>query len=253
MSVLLDKSWIEENLASLEAWKQDAYKSFAAMLNNKDQLYPCVPAQRGFHSNHLRFGFIGDPRNENTSQELAQLLKEYGQCSRETGKYASLVVFCETSDSLIQTTHVEGYENMFWSLLSNVSELDEKEWPEEIPKEPEHHAWEFCFDGEPYFSFCATPSHQVRKSRHFPYFLLAFQPRWVFEEINDSTSFGRNIKKAIRKRLLRFDEIEPHPDLKWYGQKDNHEWKQYFLRDDDTSAAKCPFTAMRNKLKNLRK
>ena len=98
---------------------------------------------------------------------------------------------------------------------------------------PAHHKWEFCFDEEPYFVFCATPAHTLRKSRHFPFLLLAFQPRWVFEEINNSTAFGHKMKKLIRKRLIEYDAIPCHPDLKWYGQEDNHEWKQYFLSDDD--------------------
>lgn len=29
-----------------------------------------------------------------------------------------------------------------------------------------------------------------------------------------------------------------------YGEEDNFEWRQYFLRDDDTLLSKCPFHQM---------
>ena len=165
--------------------------------------------------------------------------------------YASLVIFFETPENMIAEYQVDDYRQLFWSILTNLTQFDEKEWPADIPTDPTHHQWEFCFDGEPYFTFCATPAHENRKSRHFPCFLLAFQPRWVFKELNDSTAFGRQLKKAIRERLNNYDSIPAHPDLKWYGGEDNYEWKQYFLSDDDISPAKCPFTRMKAKFSSF--
>ncbi|WP_243385344.1 YqcI/YcgG family protein [Bacillus kexueae] len=248
---LYDKNWLDAHQDTLSDWKKDAFQQFSSMLIDTDHPYPCVPGMQGFLKNHLRFQFVGDPREEKTFHELASTLAHYGDISRDTGKYASLVVFFETSDELLNESQ-EAFQDMFWTILNEVHALDEKEWPENIPTDPHDTAWEYSFCGEPYFVFCATPYHQVRKSRHFPYFMLAFQPRWVFAEINDSTSFGRKMKKAIRSRLKAYDKIAPHPDLKWYGKSDNHEWKQYFLSDDDNeSKGTCPFTYMKKKLNKL--
>lgn len=248
MGELFEKKWLDEHLNTLPIWQQEAFQSFNMLIGAVQNKYPCIPARRGFLTNNLRFSFVGDPRDLESAQALAKALGDYGKCSRETGQYASLVVFFETPNQLMETYNVESYRNLFWSLLNNVSSFDPNEWPFEIPTEPTQHKWEFCFGGEPYFSFCATPAHHIRKSRFFPCFLIAFQPRWVFDELNRQSSFRQKMKSLIRKRLLDYDGKIGHPDLKWYGQEDNHEWKQYFISDDDSSPSKCPFTHMKQKM-----
>ncbi|MFD0676646.1 MULTISPECIES: YqcI/YcgG family protein [unclassified Paenibacillus] len=251
MSELYTKSWLDERLFELANWQQDAFQQFQAMITDTHNEYPCIPGRQGFISDHLRFGFVGDPRSHTSPQALASLLKQYGQCSRATGKYASLVIFFNTPSALSTNYSIQNYEELFWSLLSQLSQYDEKEWPKEISTDPSHHSWEFCFDGNAYFAFCTTPAHAIRKSRHFPYFMLAFQPRWVFEELNKSKSISHKLKKAIRSRLAKYDGIPAHPSLKGYGQEDNLEWQQYFLHDDNHIPSKCPFTRMKQAIKKL--
>ena len=105
--------------------------------------------------------------------------------------------------------------------------------------------WEFCYHGEQYFMYCATPAHINRKSRHFPYFMLAITPRGVLERFNTSPHRAAKIKEKIRERLAEYDSISIHPDLNTYGKDDNHEWKQYFLRDEDTTYQNVPSTKNR--------
>ncbi|WP_201714153.1 YqcI/YcgG family protein [Rossellomorea arthrocnemi] len=248
--MLYTRSWIDQHLEELTPWQQTAFTQFSALMCDEEHPYPCVPGKQGFQEDTLRFGFAEDPRKDAASEKLVSLLKQYGCISRGTGKYASLVVFFNTGEMTGYDHSVESYQTIFWNLLNRVHRSDDMSWPDDIATDPHDHTWEFCFDGEPYFAFCATPSHSVRKSRYFPYFLLAFQPRWVFDEINSSTAFGQKLKKVIRKRLVEYDEIEPHPSLKWYGQEDNYEWKQYYLSDDDSSMNKCPFSHMHNKIKS---
>jgi uncharacterized protein len=248
--MLYTRSWIDQHLEELTPWQQTAFTQFSALMCDEEHSYPCVPGKQGFQEDTLRFGFAEDPRKDAASEKLVSLLKQYGCISRGTGKYASLVVFFNTGEMTGYDHSVESYQTIFWNLLNRVHRSDDMSWPDDIATDPHDHTWEFCFDGEPYFAFCATPSHSVRKSRYFPYFLLAFQPRWVFDEINSSTAFGQKLKKVIRKRLVEYDEIEPHPSLKWYGQEDNYEWKQYYLSDDDSSMNKCPFSHMHNKIKS---
>ncbi|RLQ94062.1 YqcI/YcgG family protein [Falsibacillus albus] len=244
MAVLLTKTEIENETIALSDWQIEAFQSFKKMIADEENTYPCVPGRQGFQSDQLRFSFISDPRLDIAGTELAEILKQYGEISRETGKYASLVLIFETPEDIKRTFDINEYEDLFWTLLSQVSLMDEKRWPDGISQDPSHHSWEFCFHGEPYFAFCATPAHTQRKSRFFTHFLMAFQPRWVFEHMNDQTLLGQNMKKIIRDRLEKYDESPPHPALKWYGQEDNHEWMQYFLRDDETGPSKCPFHNM---------
>ncbi|MEK4229821.1 YqcI/YcgG family protein [Solibacillus sp. FSL H8-0538] len=246
MGAVLEKSWIDEHLETLPLWQQIAYKSFSSIIADDENTYPCVPARQGFLKDQLKFCFVGNPREVSSIKNLAESLRDYGKCSRDAGKNTSFAVFFETPEDMFTDYTVEDYRKLFWSVLNQVTSFDDKEWPKAIPSDPSHHKWEFCFDGEPYFVFCATPAHKLRKSRHFPSLLVAFQPRWVFQELNNSTVYGRKMKTLIRKRIGEYDAIPSHPDLKWYGQEDNQEWKQYFLSDDASSASKCPFLRMQN-------
>ncbi|MBD1371121.1 YqcI/YcgG family protein [Hazenella sp. IB182357] len=244
---ILDRKWIEDNFSTLAPWQQTAYQAFTTMIADDKNTYPCIPGRQGFLANHLRFSFIADPRTENAPHQLATAIQTYGMCSRNTGTYASLVTLFETPQDMQTQYTIEDYRQLFWNLLNQLTPLDPSPWPAEIPSQPTDPKWEFCFGGEPYFAFCATPAHQTRKSRRAENFLIAFQPRWVFTHINQSTHLGKTMKQAIRKRLIQYDGKPAHPDLKWYGEGDNLEWKQYFLSDDDLSPSKCPFQRLKEK------
>ncbi|WP_442600214.1 YqcI/YcgG family protein [Neobacillus sp. D3-1R] len=228
----------------LQQWEKDALEKFEVKMKDKLRPFPCIPATIGFSTNQLRYGFVGDPRNSSTLKEVAELLKKYTHSSREFGNYTSLIIFYETPKNVKETHTVQQFEQLFWEQLSGLGTLDELDWPQHIPANPHNPVWEFCFHGEPYFMYCATPSHQNRQSRHFDHFMLAITPRWVLQEFNKSESYAKSIKSQVRKRLEKYDSIEIHPDLNSYGKEDNFEWKQYFLRDDDTSLLKCPFHQM---------
>ncbi|MRG87557.1 hypothetical protein GH754_14800 [Salinibacillus xinjiangensis] len=210
-------------------------------MSDKDRPFPCIPATIGFSLNHLRYGFIGDPRKHTTILELSSLLKTFTEVSRNIGNYASLIVFYEIPVDMKNNYSVEQYEQLFWYQLNELAAIDDEIWPEEIPTDPHRPLWEFCFHGEKYFMFCATPAHTNRRSRHFNTMMLAITPRWVLKEFNKSQNQAKRIKERIRRRLSQYDSISVHPDLNSYGAEDNFEWRQYFIRDDDTSLSKCPF------------
>lgn len=221
--------------------KRCILEKFEARMLDRSNPFPCIPATIGFSLNQLRYGFIGDPRNKSTVIELADLLRNYTRESNEFGDYTSLIVFFQLSEEIKKEFSVEDYEQLFWQNLNQLASIDKIDWPKDIPTEPDHPIWEYCFHGERYFIFCATPAHKHRQSRHFDTMLLAITPRWVLQAFNKSEQRAKKIKERIRKRLNNFDSIEVHPDLNSYGEEDNYEWKQYFLRDDETTIGKCPF------------
>lgn len=210
-------------------------------MKDKNRPFPCIPATIGFSTNQLRYGFVGNPKHSDTIKEVAVLLSDYTISSKEYGKFTSLIIFYNTPTELFGKYNVERFEELFWEQLSSLNEFDEMDWPKRIPPDPHNPIWEFCFNGEQYFIYCATPSHRNRRSRHFDYFMLAITPRWVLQEFNKNVTFANNIKSQVRKRLENYDSIGIHPDLNSYGLEDNFEWKQYFLRDDESSLSKCPF------------
>jgi len=225
----------------LTDWKKNAIEKFSTKMSDKEKLFPCIPATIGFAKNQLRYSFIGNPREASTVFELAEALSSYTEVSREIGSNTSLIVFYETPEDMKMAYRVEDYEQLFWKHLSGLRSIDPYDWPEDIPMDPHLPIWEFCYHGEKYFMYCATPAHKNRKSRHFDELMLAITPRWVLNEFNKSPNFAKGIKQQVRKRLAAYDSAPIHPDLNSYGAEDNFEWRQYFLRDDDTTLSKCPY------------
>lgn len=225
----------------LQLWEKHALDTFEAKMTDNSRPFPCIPATLGFSLNHLRYGFIGDPRLDTSFIQLADLLSEYTFLSRQFGKYTSLIIFFDTPKDLVENYHVETYEQLFWKQLNGLSAMDQIDWPEHIPTDPHLPVWEFCYNGEPFFMYCATPAHQKRQSRHFNYFMLAITPRWVLNEFNKNEAFAKKIRNQIRHRLANYDSIPVHHDLNTYGNANNFEWKQYFLHDDESSLLMCPF------------
>ncbi|MEH7884995.1 YqcI/YcgG family protein [Bacillus sp. JJ1609] len=233
----------------MDSGERKILQVFSKKIQNKNRPFPCIPATIGHSLNQFCFGFTGDPTKQSTIQELANLLHEYTKVSRSLGKFTSLVIFFETPVNLFESYKVEDYEQLFWEQLNGLGKMDVADWPAHIPVDPEDSAWEFCFHGEQYFMYCATPAHEKRKSRHFPCFMLAITPRWVLTEFNSSPAAAAKIKANIRKRLEHYDSSPIHPDLNSYGNDDNFEWKQYFLHDEKTSLSECPFHKYLKKLK----
>ncbi|WP_077624389.1 YqcI/YcgG family protein [Sediminibacillus massiliensis] len=229
------------NRSKLSDWEKTTLRQFKVKMSDNKKPFPCIPATIGFSMNQLRYGFIGDPRMMSTIEALADILTEYTKNAKEYGDYTSLIVFYELPEELLETCTVTDYEQLFWRNLSGLSAIDTSEWPGDIPTDPNNPIWEFCFHGERYFMYCATPAHINRKSRYFDTMMLAITPRWVLQKFNKNQTHAEKIKRHIRKRLSKYDSTHIHPDLNSYGAEDNYEWRQYFLRDDDTTIAKCPY------------
>ncbi|MBS3680915.1 YqcI/YcgG family protein [Ornithinibacillus massiliensis] len=246
ISVLYQDSPTNRN--NLSSWERATLEQFVIKMNDKEKLFPCIPATIGFTLNQLRYGFLGDPRKLETVGQLADLLKEFTNKSKRFGAYTSLILFFRLTDGMINSYTVNDYEQLFWQQLSTLTSVDGSGWPEDIPTDPHNPIWEFCFHDERYFVYCATPAHEKRQSRHFDTMMLAITPRWVLQTFYQSEVNAKKIKKRIRERLVKYDSIGLHPDLNSYGALDNYEWRQYFLRDDNTTLKSCPFHAAWNDL-----
>ncbi|WLR43268.1 YqcI/YcgG family protein [Bacillus carboniphilus] len=219
-------------------WGLNVFQSFSSDMLDEERLFPCFLGVEGLKNDWLRFTFIDSLQTG--MDKLAEDLRTYLKSYKQIGRYTSFVAFFKPEP--LKT--IEEYEKDFWRVLQNLHKLDDKPWPQEIPVDPDNHMWEFSFHDQPMFVVCNTPAHKKRKSRYSKTFMMTFQPRWVFEGIDENTVKGRNIQKIVRNRLKHYDDVAAHPELGWYGKESNLEWKQYYLKDDnEKSAAKCPFHA----------
>ncbi|WP_433887493.1 YqcI/YcgG family protein [Streptomyces sp. CA-111067] len=232
-----------QTIGSLPRWGADRARELLGTLTAADDPFPCTFAVAAAKRTTLRFGFVDDLDNEAAWKLLPGILSGYlGQyqgISRET----SLVVFFRDDGP---PRGLDAYHERFWSILQYLHDEDQSPWPEQTPTDPEHFLWEFCFEGTEIFVVCNTPAHDARRSRHSPVFVITFQPRWVFEGLEQDTPRGSAARRTIRTRLRRFDAAEPAAELGSYGDPDNREWRQYFLPDGDGEPMTgCPFHARR--------
>ena len=98
----------------------------------------------------------------------------------------------------------------------------------------------FCFDGAPWFFAAMTPAHEQRQSRHASNFVVAVQPRWVFDHLFRTPEMRRHAVEAVRKLIPAYDTVGISPDLAAYGEKGSTEAHQYFLLDENKTSS-CPY------------
>ncbi|MEV7870653.1 YqcI/YcgG family protein [Streptomyces sp. NPDC088124] len=201
--------------------------------------FPCTFAVSAAKKASLRFGFIDDLNDERSWAALPGIIASYLEIYRTIARETSLIILFRPDR---ETGDVAHYQQKFWDVLRYLHENDPRPWPAGIPESPDDSRWEFSFAGTPIFVVCNTPAHKRRASRSNPGFMITFQPRWVFEELDSNTARGAAARRVIRKRLRAFDSEEPSPELGSYGDPDNREWRQYFLLDDNAEKlGRCPF------------
>lgn len=234
--LFLSRSEMTEEFSS-GSWQSMLFSELEASLMSDVRPFPCIFGVQGFRSGNIRFAFV----DKICGDEVAPILLQYLSSARGFGKRTSLVVFGRPGP----VESIRSYEKQFWSLLSSLSELDEKPWPSEIPHEIDHPSWEFCFGGEPIFVVCNTPAHVERQSRRATSFMVTFQPRWVFEGLTDTAAAASKSSSVVRARLRRFDLVDVSPALGRYGDTSNREFRQYFLTDKNDEV-ECPMHSLRS-------
>lgn len=220
-------------------WERDAADRFSRRMLSKDQLFPCIFGVDALRKSTLRLAFV--PAGEHCAGYLAETLEEYTRVAPALGRRTSLVTFFEPVEG---PRTIEDYERLTWSLLQDLHRVDPHPWPAGIPRDTESPEWEFCFAGTPMFVVVNTPAHRERMSRFFEYFCITFQPRFVFDDISETSRQGKSARKVIRNRLALYDSIPAAPLLGSYGAPGNREWTQYFLDDENRGVpemTRCPF------------
>jgi uncharacterized protein len=236
---LLRRLDVEAGEAVLPEWARTAFRRFSRDLESSAPRFPCVFGVKAFREDGLRFVFIEGDEHPDDLAEPARALARFVRTCRSFGRFVSLVAFFAPPEEERELTD---WERAFWRVLQLLRDHDEEPWPDEIPMEPEHDYWEFCFAGTPMFVVCNTPSHGRRRSRSSAGLTITFQPRWVFEGLEGDSVAGKNARRTIRARIDRYDALPTSPRLGIYGAAGNREWQQYFLPDDNatTPRGRCP-------------
>lgn len=200
-------------------------------------------ATQGYKHNQHRYTFLhsDDPSEPRNVRALGRALHAYLSAAKSLGSNTSLVIFCPPPTSSAAPRTLEQYKSSFWNLLRGLRIYDPKPWPPSIPADVMSSKWAFCFDGEPLFPVALTPLHEKRRSRHASNFVIALQPKWVFDRLLETPEKRRAVTENVRKLLIKYDEVDVSPDLTAYGEQGTTEIHQLFLLDDNETPHKYPY------------
>lgn len=216
------------------AWLDASYETLRTHV--MDPAYPCFFGTMAEKRGEMFYSYV----NGKNIGELATTMQTFAELvSLPHYRKNNIAVFFEPDPEPL--TH-DAYHTLFWHILQHLHDVDPDPLADAQP-DPSSEDWEFSFAGVETFVVCACPSFRARHSRNLgPGMVLLFQPRSVFVDTITNKVIGREARNQVRKRLETWDEITAHPDLGFFGDPGNLEWKQYFLDDANVAADdRCPF------------
>jgi uncharacterized protein len=215
-----------------EDWKLKAYQQYKAKLSASE--YPCFFGQTGELRGEMMYTFIAQGALLHMADSMERFVgllatPQYARCS--------LVTFFEPDENL---TNHSAFVHRFWQVLQLLHERDPRP---AVERTPDHPLWEFSFAGCEMFAVGASPTYTNRRSRNLgPGIVIIFQPRILFIDPTTSAPIAAEVRQRIHRRMLAYDGMTVHPDIGFYGQATNREWKQYALPDDNLPEnGLCPF------------
>jgi uncharacterized protein len=225
-------------LTDVPAWLPKSYATLRDQVMHPE--YPCFFGTIAERRGEMFYAFVNE---KDTSTLPATMATFAALASRAEYRRNNIAIFFEPDAEPL--SHDE-YHDLFWDTLQFLHDQDPDPEADRQP-DPSQEEWEFSFGGIQMFVVCACPSFAQRHSRNLgPGMVLLFQPRAVFVDTITNKVIGRQARNQVRERLRRWDDVPPHPDLGFYGDAGNLEWKQYFLDDLDVAAVDaCPFLSRR--------
>lgn len=230
-------------LSGEPAWLLEAHRVFARRLLQTEPPYPCHFGVQGQLAGHNWFTALDGTAMGWGMSDLAGTICDFRRRAWRGPKRQSLIVFVGPPEP---TPDLERDTGRFWSVLQDLSTLDEIPWPPAYTQDTRDPRWQWCFAGEPWFVFGCSPAHRRRRSRDVgPCLTLVFQVRRVFEGLSGTSEAGRAAKRMVRERLLAYDSVGVHPHLGDPTTSSVFKWRQYMLPDDARISGEegCPFRA----------
>ena len=224
-------------------WWESSLNQFIAKIDDPE--FPCFYAAKALNQGFLLFSFANSTMPQDV-KHCAESIKEYldylNQIPPEAQDETTLILFINPSAS--REMSFEDCAEKVFQLMQGMRQLDTMDWPEHIPKEPNHPKWSYCLFGSPLFINISTPANIKRRSRNLgDGITLVIQPRESFEhflmKLGDE-AFAEQTRLSIRKRASRYDDMEWYPYIVSYGKGDEgYEMVQYAIPENNYE--RCPF------------
>jgi FPC/CPF motif-containing protein YcgG len=216
----------------IDGWKVEAFEQYRAKVRTPE--YPCFFGQGAEARGEMLYCFSVKGSHDDLVANLGEFVALIADVRYER---SSLVAFFEP-DRLIADHAC--FVAQFWGVLQTLHEHDPHPIVDRTPDDP---LWEFSFEQCEMFVVGASPTYQRRRSRNLGSgMVLVFQPRSLFIDPVTSEPIAAATRQRIHRRMLAYDGMPVHPDIGFFGQSTNREWKQYALPDDnEPRTGACPF------------
>ncbi|MFF6780657.1 YqcI/YcgG family protein [Streptomyces sp. NPDC012510] len=184
--------------------------------------FPCIFSSAPFVRQEIFFGLT----EEETLSSIVSLLKEL--CRRfEEAPDAVGVIFVPQSGEATLEDDYQLARNIVRSVVEQ-NELDGNS--AEFPR-PGQQDWRLRLDRTELFINFSSPRHKRRRSRNVgSHFTLIVQARSSFDKPLFRSAHSRG---EIRRRLMSYDSVRPHPSLGDHLHPDEHDALHFFLGDED--------------------
>lgn len=156
--------------------------------------YPCLGAKSVFRRDRATVVLHDDMESPETARALFEQLRDYSRTVDPQEGFASFVAGFRGP----QVRDEKHFEEMLWSLLQSLHEVDEKPWSPEVSADPDDPHFGFSVAGTPFFIVGLHPKAS-REARRMPLPILVFNLHEQFESLRESGGFER-MRDTIRRR-----------------------------------------------------
>ena len=217
-------------------WRTGAMEAFTRRLTPD---FPCVFAPTA----QVTFAFAesGDTPADiaGVADALADYLRDLAALPPKAAARSVLAVMFRPC---LPARAADEHARDVWRVLQYLHDHDPKPWPSDIPANPAHPFWSFCFAGVPLFINASLPTHRARPSRNLgPGMVLLIQTRAGIDLLAPPDRSGDEMRRTIRERVDAYDKAPRLPMFGASGRPNDRDWKIFVLPDDDGPiATRCP-------------
>ena len=194
--------------------------------------HPCVMAQTVFSMDKVDFHVYENFGSKNTAIKILKDLKQYiANYDFESKEFLTFMAVFKGRKNFTE----EQFEDLLWSQLNLLHEVDTDEWDKEVSDDPNNKDFSFSLGGKAFYMVGLHPNSS-RKARQTPYPAIAFNLHHQFEKLREMGTF-EVVRDRIRERDLEL-QGSINPMLEDFGE--NSEARQYSGRKVGEEW-KCPF------------
>lgn len=221
-------------------WRVQSYREIQECLEHEQ--FPCPFAKKSHQRRTQYFAFL-----ESTERDQLEYFRlammQYLRINRAASDAERLLMPLAVVVKPEEGKALAEYHAQAWSALQYLHDRDLAPWPSDVPPDPEHYLWSFCFEGVQIFINFSAPAHKLHRSRNLGSSLVfVINPRENFDQVAGNNPKGLKVREYVRARIAAYEQTEHAPEnLGTYGQESDREWRQYAMPEGDAALpARCP-------------